>query len=337
MSGNYTRKGRVALPAIILGLIASPSIAKPAYTTFTISDAKAVFVDGLNDSGTIAGCFDTAARNHIGYLRLPDGTITVFDPVGSQLTQPIGFNNNGDVVGYFYDGTTYHGFLRTADGTITTIDPPGATRSEADGINIDGTITGTFEPGSHGYLRAPNGSFTIFDAPGAHETLPQAINDNGDVTGSAYFSSNLVNPSGFIRTADGALTLFNAPGSNAGTIPTAINNSGRIVGWYEPIEYTANGFDRAPDGKIQTFTFPKSVSLFTGGMNASGSFVGAYYDRAIDSNKTSEPHAFVAKSATRMKVFHATGCKHSGASAINSANVVAGSCSDVPLAFIRTP
>jgi hypothetical protein len=335
MSERTTLSGYIALAAASCFLLATPSIGKPAYTTFTLPDAQLVFVDGLNDSGVVAGTFDTATQYHRGYLRLADGTIALFDPDGSQLTQPLGLNNNGDVAGYFYDGTTYHGFLRTADGTITTIDPPGYTRSEAEGINNEGVIVGAFEPGSHGYLRTPDGNFTIFDVPGAAETIPQAINDNGDVTGSAYFSSDLNRPSGFIRTADGTFTLFDVPGDIAGTIPTGIDNGGGVVGWYEPIEYTAAGFVRAPNGKIQTFTFPNAAGVYPGRMNQAGAFTGSYYRGGR--HQRDIPHAFFAKSLNRIRTFNAPSCLHTASGAINATDTIAGSCSDIPLGFIRTP
>lgn len=329
------KRGCIALAAALCAFGATASNAAPAYTTFTIAGAQTLFAGNVNDSGVVVGVYTTAAQDNRGYLRLADGTLALFDPPGSQLTQPLSLNNNGDVVGYFYDGTTYHGFLRTADGTVTTIDPSGATLSEATAIDDDGTVTGEFEPGSHGYIRTADGNFTIFDAPGAAETIPQAMNDNGDVTGSAYFSDER-NPSGFIRTADGTITLFNAPGAISGTIPTGINDEGRVIGWYEPVEFTATGFDRAPDGKIKTFTFPKAVVVFPGNVNDSGAFSGLYYDRSFV-HPNAPPHAFFAKSLARIRTFNAPGCKHSFAGAINSTNVVAGSCSDVPLAFIRTP
>jgi hypothetical protein len=316
--------------------VAVPSVAKPTYTTFTLPDAQVIYAGGLNDSGVVAGTFDTATQYHRGYLRLADGTIVLFDPAGSQLTQPLSLNNNGDIAGYFYDGTTYHGFLRASDGSIATIDPPGATQSEAVGINSRGTIAGYFEPGSHGYLRTPDGNFTVFDAPGAAETIPQAINDNGDVTGSAYFSNNLGNPSGFIRMADGTLSLFDVPGAIEGTLPTAMSNGGRIVGYYEPTEATATGFERAPDGKIQTFTFPKARVVFPGSIKDSGSFLGIYYHHGLESTK-GEPHAFFAKSLHRTRIFNAPACKYTYATSMNAAHAIAGSCSDVPLGFIRTP
>ena len=89
-------------------------------------------------------------------------TFNTIDVPGATLTLAHGINNIGQIVGAFYDGTTYHGFLK--DGTtFTTIDAPDSPmfrtlQTQALGINDDGQIVGTviyfdttFNP--HGFLK----------------------------------------------------------------------------------------------------------------------------------------------------------------------------------------
>jgi hypothetical protein len=89
-------------------------------------------VDNLNPAGAISGISIDANNVFHGYLRTPDGTITVFDAPGAgtgpnQGTQCSGINEAGTIVGLYIDSSNVnHGFLRASGGTFTTFDVPGA-------------------------------------------------------------------------------------------------------------------------------------------------------------------------------------------------------------------
>jgi uncharacterized membrane protein len=83
-------------------------------------------------------------------------TYTPIDVPGARVTQAIGINDDGQIVGIFLEAGSdfYHGFLK--DGTTyTTIDVPGATSTQAIGINNRGQVVGVFSDGlrGHGFLK----------------------------------------------------------------------------------------------------------------------------------------------------------------------------------------
>jgi hypothetical protein len=98
-----------------------------------------------------------------GFLRAPDGTITVFDPPGSIRTSPFSINPAGAIAGFYQDpsGGNRPGFLRNRNGAITTCDVPGAGTGSSQGTfaNIEGTAgnhRGQYTDGSfviQGFLR----------------------------------------------------------------------------------------------------------------------------------------------------------------------------------------
>jgi hypothetical protein len=93
---------------------------------------------------------------------------------------PRPFDTSGQIVGPYYDGSTYHGFLDNG-GTYTTIDPPGSTGSTAYVINTSGQIAGYYVDGSgftHGFLDN-GGTYTTIDPPGSTSTIVDGINDSG--------------------------------------------------------------------------------------------------------------------------------------------------------------
>jgi probable HAF family extracellular repeat protein len=60
------------------------------------------------------------------------------------LTQPLGLNDQGQVIGTYNDmAGVAHGFLYSG-GLFFTIDPPGSTATVLNGINNAGTIVGFF-------------------------------------------------------------------------------------------------------------------------------------------------------------------------------------------------
>jgi probable HAF family extracellular repeat protein len=77
-------------------------------------------------------------------------------PLGTNGTAVSGVNSAGQIVGYYFDGSTrIHGFLYSG-GTYTTLDDPlGIRATFASGINDAGQIVGTYADGNgneHGFL-----------------------------------------------------------------------------------------------------------------------------------------------------------------------------------------
>jgi len=114
------------------------------------------FPSAINPGGTITGI----VTGFHGFVRAANGTITVFDPPGSQLTFPAAINPAGTIVGFFFTAdNSAHGFLRAPNGTITMFDPPGSFLAGPTAINPAGTVTGSIIPPDfsavHGFVGRP--------------------------------------------------------------------------------------------------------------------------------------------------------------------------------------
>ncbi|HLO05697.1 MAG TPA: VWD domain-containing protein [Terriglobales bacterium] len=133
------------------------------------------------------------------------GSFTRIDVPGATATNAYGINDAGQIVGAFYDGTTYHSFLYSG-GSFTQIDPPGARYTEALDINDAGQIVGYFlGSDSSGFLYSA-GSFTQIHVPGASLTAAYGINDAGQIVGWFLDIPDRDGPDsdhGFLATATG--------------------------------------------------------------------------------------------------------------------------------------
>ena len=115
-------------------------------------------VIGINPGGTAVGsggCYKPPFG--AGFVRAPNGAMTIFNPPGSEYTSPFAINPAGAVTGYFCDGSGCHGFLRDPRGAITAFDPPSSFFTFATDINSAGAIIGSYYDanGAHGFLRLP--------------------------------------------------------------------------------------------------------------------------------------------------------------------------------------
>lgn len=232
----------------------------------------------INPQGTIVGDYGDSNFVYHGFVRAPDGAITILDvpEAGTgafQGTLPAAINAQGVIAGSYYDANNgLHGFVRAPGGAVTPFDVPGSGTGpsqgplvcSADCLTPEGTITGYYFDANfelHGFVRAANGTVTTFDAPGAAQgTLPFGLNSAGEVTG-AYLDASLVYH-GFVRAPGGAITTFDGPGAGAGsalvqgTIPACISPSGVIVGYYVDTRGVAHGFARNRSGTLATFDVP---------------------------------------------------------------------------------
>jgi uncharacterized membrane protein len=135
-----------------------------------------IFVDHhLNAAGAIAGIYEDNNRLSHGFVRAPDGTVSMFDPPDSTGIEVFAMNSAGAIVGRYYQASgPPHGFARAADGTIATIDDPrGAQGTYATGINDSNEIAGSFTDSNgqiHGFLLSAHGRFHNFDPKNATST-----------------------------------------------------------------------------------------------------------------------------------------------------------------------
>jgi hypothetical protein len=199
-------------------------------------------------------------------------TCTTFAQGSAAYTVANGINNNGQVVGIWYNDSPpgqpfqVHAFLRDADGTMTVLtSPSGSDDFTAVGINNHGQILGEGAGGA--FVLNPDGSYTDIApavAPPGEAYLStgfSGINDNGELAGNIDAEPNPGGPGPghmtlvFIRGVDGTYRIIDqaVSGGEPALLPGPINNSDVVV---EHTRY-AEGFLLRPNA-------PKIPLLFRG-------------------------------------------------------------------------
>jgi probable HAF family extracellular repeat protein len=244
-------------------------------------------------------------------------TFTTIDVPGAVLTNVLGINTAGDMVGN-YETTVNgqsHGFLY-GGGNFTPFDYPGASSTIAFGVNDSGVISGTayINNGTAAVSFLYDGrTFTTLQAPGDSATLAHGINNSGVVVGGdgpsingtkgfalvggrykmvsppgvyVYVFGNAVNnlnqvvgtdDNGSFFYGNGKYQNIGVPGASQ-TQAWGINDSRIIVGWYTTIP-SYSGFVLFK-GKYQAFNYPGAFATFGGGINGLGQVVGTYEDNS---------------------------------------------------------
>ena len=187
-------------------------------------------------------------------------------------TTPVSINAQGQVAGYYFDGSGQkHGFLDT-NGTFTdaavptetlpSVSVPGAESTDVTGVNDLGQVVGYYyTTGSytaHGFVDT-DGTFTTIDFPGNEAgTFLYGINDAGQVVGSYFDPSGLYD--GFVDT-NGAFAIVDAPGAGSPGVPgvvgtelVGINAAGEVIGYYVDSGDTVRGFSATPPAAAQPST-----------------------------------------------------------------------------------
>lgn len=208
-------------------------------TSIAFSGADSTNLTGINDASQIVGDWSTGDQDPGGVFIYQNGQFTVFpnDPnaafcgAGFFCTTPEGIDDDGQVVGFYYDGKTNHGFLYN-NGNFTTIDDLGAFSDYLISINGDTHVAGSWlGDGSayNGFYYEPeNNTFVEIAYPGASQTLVNAINDNNQLVGEYYDSNDKIH--GFLYSK-GTYTTIDFNGA-AETELNGINDKGQIVGRY---------------------------------------------------------------------------------------------------------
>ena len=92
-----------------------------------------IYAAGIDNLGSVVYVFNDASSG--SFFRDSSGNYQTIYVPGSVYTEVQGMNNQGEVVGFYYDGITSHGFLWTGGDNYTTIDFPGADFTVLSGIN----------------------------------------------------------------------------------------------------------------------------------------------------------------------------------------------------------
>lgn len=133
------------------------------------------------------------------------GRFQLIDPEGAVDTYPHKVNEQGEVVGIYWDASANprHGFHRSRKGTITEVRVPDDWNAFfvtiPTAINAAGEIAGFYAqfPGQPRGFLLSDGKFTRIDFPGAPITAIWDINARGEIVGSFRDTTGRVH--GFIR------------------------------------------------------------------------------------------------------------------------------------------
>jgi uncharacterized membrane protein len=105
--------------------------------------ASDTFPRGINNNGYIVGAYRDATGLH-GFLKDGIGFSTIDFPGAYDYISPYDINDNGSIVGSYWDNAqVMHGFLIDSTG-FYTIDFPGARATILYGINNSGNIVGSY-------------------------------------------------------------------------------------------------------------------------------------------------------------------------------------------------
>jgi hypothetical protein len=244
------------------------------YSTLSAPGATGTLPAGINDFGQIvgeyltgppsAGCANFASCS--GFL-FSNGVYSTIKAPGATYTGPIGINDIGTIVGFYYTvpsiPASYNGFV-FSNGTYTTMTAPGG-QTIPYGINNAGQIVG--QSGNGGFLYS-GGNFTSIGVPGAVGTQPYGINDLGQIVGQ-YENNGIFS---FLYSGGTYTTLY-VPGSIL-TIANGINDLGEIVGYYTT---SAGAFGFLYTGGIYTtISGPGYTQSEALGINVFGDITGLF-------------------------------------------------------------
>ena len=218
------------------GFIYTSAESHGTYTPFTVKDAISTTLNDINNAGDLVGAYrgttgkfpflyaggvltdivppgatggQARSINKYGVIvgdcqvgsksrgfKYVNRDITFVDHPDGAATHVNGINDQGTMVGQFFDQDGVgHGFI-LKNGIFTTIDFPGATETRANGINNSEQVVGYYSLGdgvTHGFVSAP-GLFTKVDRGGGGITEISDINRFGKIVGYSEFDGFLALP-----------------------------------------------------------------------------------------------------------------------------------------------
>jgi probable HAF family extracellular repeat protein len=222
------------LPGLVLALLPGQARAQQAYEFTPFNNpfgGSPGTTLGINDSLQVVGTYTEIGTGvQKGFLKTGN-VFTSIAPRGAvNGTQANGINDQGQVVGVFFDiNFVAHAFV-SRNHVIKTFDAPMSARdTQANGINHQGQVVGSFSDGDgidHGFLLS-NGVFTTFTHPlGAFGTRIRAINNDGDMVGE--YTDGHSHTHGFLWSR-GVFATIDYPNSSS-TQLAGINDLGDITG-----------------------------------------------------------------------------------------------------------
>jgi uncharacterized membrane protein/pimeloyl-ACP methyl ester carboxylesterase len=200
-------------------------------TTIDYPGATDTDLSGINDSGQIVGEYlvDGSGVGSKGFL-LSGGQFTVISYPNAQFTSPVAINNAGQVVGYYLPagaGGYIQGFIFSGGSFLSVPPPPGGGPFYFNGINNAGQIVGNTN--SSAFLLS-SGSYSFLNF--GTSSIANGVNDAGLITGSFRDNNNVKHAFVLSGGPGGKLITLDSLGV-ASLSPSALNNAGQIVGFYD--------------------------------------------------------------------------------------------------------
>ena len=282
---HFSRRTSLALVAVLSGLAA----AAPAQE-YSVTDLGALHPDwqtlatGINASGQVAGASESAGFDQYRAVRYSGGVLQDLGALGGTLSEALGINDNGQVVG---DATTtsdplsYRAFLWTS-GQMTNLDNfPGSVASQAWGLNNVGQVVGqVLVPVGQTYVFHAflwqNGHMTDMSPDTFTHYIAQAINDSGVMVGTRDPGGNIAaavkwNGSQIIDLN----SLVNPPGSVLLQSARAVSPAGQIVGDAVFGGSRAHGY-LFNNGQVTEIETDANIQTRAFALNSAGDVVGDF-------------------------------------------------------------
>jgi probable HAF family extracellular repeat protein len=201
------------------------------------------------------------------------GSFTTIAYPGASATEPLGINDEGQIVGDYFDATgIIHAFLYSSGSFVPLV--PGPNYSDATGINNSGQIVGDSNSTESSFFVYTGGTFTMAAYPGAIQTIARGINNAGEVVGS-YFDGNDGNIVLSFLYTGGSFATIDYPGAIT-TVANGINDTNQIVGLASGTGFIGTGF-LFSNGSFTAVNFPGAGSTELTSINDSGQIVGSFY------------------------------------------------------------
>lgn len=330
MKQNVFFKVAIVLSVILSCLLPSDSLAQSQryiFLPFIFPPSATAQTTGVKSYSQYVTTTSSALDAGTPYAQI----FTVFDPPNASFTDSLSINVNGEVTGYFNDGSqgNTRGFVRHQSGAITVFDAPNTSFTVSTSINDGGDVTGYFIDTSQsgkerGFVRDRNGNITVFDAPNALTTAPASINAGGNVTG--FFDD--VNPSlgshGFLRDHVGNITVFDPP-TSVSTGSFSINAGGDVTGYFQyGSQGNVRGFVRHQGGNIAVFDAPNTSLTYPFSINDGGDVTGMF----SDASQSSKLRGFTRDFSGNIAVFDPNTSGLTISRSINVSGVVTGTFQD---------
>jgi hypothetical protein len=187
-------------------------------------------------------------------------------------------------------------------------------------------------------------TITEFDPPGSTFTTALGINSSGTIVGLYYDAQNVIH--GFTRDSAGNFTIIDVPsaanGQYEGTQATAINDSGQVMGYFNPASSptSVQGFIRDSSGGVTIVSVPGAGASLLLAMNNLGQTAGCTAQGLSCVLFGSADKGFVRDSTGTITTFSPVNAQDTSAASMNVHGSVTGTYADSKgtlHGFVRSP